>query len=364
MNFLKNIFKKPEEPVRSYQEFWEWFQKNEKKFYKVVKENGDIEGVFFNALSTRLSELKEGFYYLTGMLDDHNAELVLTADGDIRNIVFVEELVKAAPKMDGWVFTALKPALKISDVNIRMDGYDFKAENISFYSNVDESYPDEIDISIIHNDLNNENRQIITNGVYIFLDNLLGELNFVTTIDNITVISKTDAEQELVPIEKLKDFLIWRQKEFIEKYEDVSYNTENDSYSMLEGRKENGNVLLATINRSLLDWEGKASHPWILSVEINYDGSANNGLPDNQTYALLNNIEDDILLELKDIDGYLNIGRQTADNVKEIYFACKEFRRPSTVVYHIIQKYSHQFKIDYSIYKDKYWQSFDRFITR
>ena len=38
-----------------------------------------------------------------------------------------------------------------------------------------------------------------------------------------------------------------------------------------------------------------------------------------------------IVEELKDFEGYLNIGRQTADSVREIYFACKEFRKPSKV---------------------------------
>ncbi len=33
-------------------------------------------------------------------------------------------------------------------------------------------------ISIIHTDMNNKNSSQITNGVYIFLDNYLGELDF------------------------------------------------------------------------------------------------------------------------------------------------------------------------------------------
>jgi len=62
-------------------------------------------------------------------------------------------------------------------------------------------------------------------GIYIFLDNYLGELDFLNNIDNLKVINKKEAEKELVSIGKLKDFLIWRQKEFIEKYEGVWYNT-------------------------------------------------------------------------------------------------------------------------------------------
>jgi hypothetical protein len=56
----------------------------------------------------------------------------------------------------------------------------------------------------------------------------------VTTIDNLKIISKEEAQKELIPVEKLKAYLTWRQKEFIEKYEGVRRNTENDNYSILK----------------------------------------------------------------------------------------------------------------------------------
>ena len=59
------------------------------------------------------------------------------------------------------------------------------------------------------------------NGVYMFLDIFLGELNVITSIDNINVASKRNFDQDLIPIHKLKDFLIWREKEFIEKYSEI-----------------------------------------------------------------------------------------------------------------------------------------------
>src|SRR5690606_31259503 len=99
----------------------------------------------------------------------------------------------------------------------------------------------------------------IINGTYIFLDNYLGELNFATVIDNITVIAQEDAENELIPIEKLKDFLIWRQKEFTEKYEGIRHDTKQDNHSGLEAELESGNKLIAIINSDLLNWDRKAS---------------------------------------------------------------------------------------------------------
>jgi hypothetical protein len=361
MSFLKNIFGKKDEPIESYNDFWTWFQKNEKDFYNVVKNHNDIETGFFNKLSPKLEELKDGYFYLTGMFDNNTVELVLTADGSTKNIVFVEELVASAPKINGWKFTALKPSLNIEDVSIEMAGLKFNSENLFFYSNDLPNYPDEIDICIIHSDMTDENRQEIINGSYIFLDNYLGELDFVNNIDNLQIIHKSEAQKELVPIAKLKDFLTWRQKEFIEKYQGVRYDTENDEYSILEAELESGNMLLAVINTSLLDWDCQASHHWLAIMTIKYDGRNNKGMPNNTDYENLGNIEDEIITSLKDKDGYLNVGRQTAKNEREIYFACNDFRKPSKVFNDIQKKYRDRYEIEFDIYKDKYWQTFERF---
>lgn len=363
MSFIKNIFGKKDEPIKSYSDFWIWFQKNEKTFFNVVKFQKNIEKGFFDKLSSKLTELKDGYYYLTGMYDDNTVELVLTADGNTKNIVFIEELVEQAPKISGWKFTSLKPALDIENVAINMAGYNFDSENLFFYSNDYPDYPDEIDITVIHNELTEVNKRQIENGIYIFLDNYLGELDFLNNIDNLKVIGRQEAEKELVPIAKLKDFLNWRQKEFIEKYDGVRYDTSEDEHSILEAELENGNNLIAVVNTQLLNWDRKASHPWIAVITFKYGGNNNNGMPCENDYQRLNEIEERILEQLSDKDGYLYIGRQTANNERDIYFACKDFRKPAKIFFKIQQENHNKFEIEYDIYKDKYWQSFERFNT-
>lgn len=360
MGIFKNLLGAKETPIKLNEDFWIWFQNNEKDFFKVIKNQGNIERDFLNKLSPKLNQLRDGYWFLAGMFDNNTAELVLTADGVYKNILFVEELVQSAPNIDNWKFTALKPALDINDVYISMGDLKFNKENLSFYSNDISGFPDEIDISVVHADYTEDIKEPITKGVYIFMDNYLGELNSVTTIDSMKIIGQDEAEKELIPIEKLKDYLIWRQKEFIEKYEGTRYNTENDSYNSLEATLNNGKPLIAIVNSALLDWDSKASHPWILTVEIKFKGNEN-GMPDKETYELMNIFEDSIMHELKDSEGYLNVGRQTADNSREIYFACKDFRLPSKVLTKIQLYYKDRLNVDYDIYKDKYWKSFDRF---
>jgi len=363
MSFLKKLFKKKQKEVviNTYEDFWNWFLLHEKDFFKVIHSRENIETLFFDKIGPKLGALKKGIFYLTGMLNDKTVDLILTADGNIANFYVIEELVKASPKLPNWKFRAHKPSSGIENTAISMAGYDFSSKNMYFYANDLEEYPDEVDITIIHDEYNEENKKDIINGSFIFLDNFLGEIKSITLIDNVKFKAKSEAEKELVPLEKLESFITWREKEFIEKYEGIRRDTEKDAYSGLEATLQNGNPLVAVINTDLLSWEAKASHPWILKIEIKYQGN-NKGMPNSDDYKLLNDIEDEINLQLKDFEGYLNIGRETANNSRDIHYACKDYLKPPKVADEIIKKYANNFDISFDIYKDKYWQSFERFM--
>ena len=91
MNLINRLFKKEKE-IESYGDFWDWFVSNSERFYRVVKNNKNINSLFFSFLDPKIKKLHDGIFYLTGMSDSKTAELVLTADGSPRNIVFVEEM--------------------------------------------------------------------------------------------------------------------------------------------------------------------------------------------------------------------------------------------------------------------------------
>lgn len=365
MNFFKKIFNKKEQPIQTYDDFWAWFVKQEKEFFDIVKDQTEIQEKFFAKLSDKLDDLKSGISFMAGMPNDQTVELILTVDGAIHNFVFVEELIETAAKLGRWQFTTHKPSKSIEDIKIGMSDFEFSSETLHFYANDHAAYPDEIDITVLHPDFDVNNEAVITNGVYIFLDNALGELNFATTIDNLVVTNTKEATQPLVPIYKLANFLIWRQKEFVEKYDDTRYQTEEDRYTSFEAQTVEGLPVIATINTDLLQWENKASHPWIMIITIPYEGHEKNGMPtDESTLNLLNDIEDEIASQLDATEGYLYIGRETAENSRQVFFACKEFRQCSKIVHTTQKKYTAIAPFKYRIYKDKYWRTFNRFIPQ
>ena len=368
MNFFRKIFRSgnQEDSILTYEDFWNWFQQHEKTFHKVVKGRKNLEKNFFDKMSLALNKIHTDIYYITGMYDDNTAELFFTAEGAVKNFVYVEELVAAAPKLAGWKFIALKPALDNANFSIEMEGVEFNKDKILFYVNNQDKYPDLIDITFVHDDFDEKQKSLYANGTFIFVDNLIGERYFATLIDKISIAGKKEAAKEdLIPIEKLRSFLEWRQKEFIEKYEGVWPGTEQNTYALMEAKLKNGNLVIAAINRDLLNWDAKASHPWICVLEIQFgDETTNNGLPDKEINAEMYEIEDEVSEQLADAQDFIHIGRQTFGGKKEVYWACKEFRTPTKVLHETCKKYNEKtsFKIDFDLYKDKYWQSFDHFI--
>jgi hypothetical protein len=363
MGLFDKVFRKKEEKgdveIHTYQDFWNWFLTKEKEFHQIVRNRAHIETDFFDLMSSQLRKINEGFYFLAGMTDDETVELIITAEGEIKNIVFAEEIVAAAPHVKNWKFTALKPEMSL-DSGISMDGHEFTTENIHFYANEIDGYPDEIDITFVYDHLTADNKNSVITGVCIFLDNFLGELNFATQIDTFSVIGKDEIKSDLIPITKLKDYLQWREREFTEKYKDVKDFSEEDAYTVLEAVLNNGMPLIATMNTTSLKYDAKASYPWISVLKIQYNGDGNNGLPQNEDYENLNMIEETAFQNLKNDNGNLYIGRESADGVREIYFASKDFRSVSKILQKII-KDNPKYKMSLEIYKDKYWQSFERY---
>ncbi len=362
MGILNRLFEASEKRIESYADFWEWFQANEAEFRRAVqtKDTGVIEAKFFARLAPKLNELREGIFYLVGMLDAETVDMIFTADGNPKNMVFAEELVSSAPPIECWTFAPHKPPMDIATFGLEMNGFTHSNETLSFYPTDYDDMPDLVDITVVHKDMNPSNIEEMKGGAYIFLDNYLGELNFLKNIDELGFCGPDDATKPLVPIDALDNYLQTRQALFVEKYEGVRIFTESDSYSLMEAELPSGRMMVATINTDLLKWDRKASHPWMLVVTIAFDGEKTNGMPDKATADRLNEIEDEISAQLKDVDGYLNIGRQVANGERDIFYACIDFRMPAKVVWEVAGK-ANDLAVDYQIFKDKYWQSVAHF---
>ena len=373
MGFLDKLFgsskpnesQKTENEINQFAKFWDWFAQNSQDFHRIVDNQDNIEPKFLDPLSEHLAPISKSIYFLTGMKDAQTAELIFTADGNPEAIHEVEDLVNAAPPIPNWLFTALKQPTDLNHSGIGMDGLKFSKDTLSFVPRINPDYPDEINIGLVHKDCTAEDIEKVKGGGNIFLDLYLGELDFLEKIDRVEFLTPNEVPQEdLVPIEKLKDFIDYRQSEFLEKYKSEKRDTTNDSYSMLEANLNNGRPLLAVVNTSALKWDAKASMQWVAFFTVKFNGDDNNGLPDNKDFEALNAIEDEISEEMEADGNCVYVGRETADGIKESFYACKNYRIPARIFKKYQQKYQDQYEITYEIIKDKYWRSLEKYMPQ
>lgn len=362
MSFLKKLFAPAREIIISdYKSFWEWFSLHQEEFYAILQSGNVVEARLMNRLIPALHKLNTGFFCVCAVETDHTAELIISAEGNVKNFVFVEDLISQAPYIPGWKFTALKPASGLDVMSTIMKGYEFNQEKIGFYAKKDPVHPDEISLVFVHEDYNEENAQQIENGTFAFLENAVGELNLATLIDDINISGPPHQDEETIPLDKLIPYLKWRETEFIEKYKGGRYNTAFDRYATFSGRDSLGRSSIGLMNTDLLKWDAKGSHPWMMTVTINYGGNYTNGMPDKEMFKKMDRFEKDLCDLLVDEKGYLNIGRQTYNGVRTIYFACSEFRQASRMAKMMIAEYRGAISADYSICRDKYWMTVERF---
>ncbi|GHM99167.1 hypothetical protein WSM22_06570 [Cytophagales bacterium WSM2-2] len=346
----------------TYADFWTWFQLNEKAFFNAVKDPQKTNEDFLDKISAKLKELREGYSCGTRFFEGA-AELVFSANRKVKNFIFVEDLVDAAPVIAGWKFFAFRPALPPEDASFLIGDFRFTVHGLGFITKEDPKYPDEIDISIVYLSIPEDKKELALTALLIYLENSLGEVKCATLIDRLSLVQKQDMD-DTIPLEKLKDYLFWREQEFIEKYESDYYsNTKDDVYLRYEGETEKGHIVISEVNSSILAWGRSASYPWISRVIIKYGDASKGELPDQATHILMKEIETEITNQLNEVTPCLCVAADTHDGVREIYFVCKDFRKPSRIIDEVLRKDSSRFEITYDIYKDKYWRTFDKYVA-
>lgn len=343
----------------SNDDFWSWFSQQADGFFDIVKAQKEIAKLFVNPVLEQLNTIRDGYYVLVGMIEDDLAELIITADGDVRVIPFIERLVASAPALNHWKITALKPPSELNDFAVNFSQGSLSADTLDFIFKEEKEYPDLLNIDIVHDDITDLNRGLFEQGIFIFLENYIGEIQCLELIDGISIKAKNEAQGELISMHKLDSFLKWRNKEQVEKYDQVKHTSDDDQYTGFETKLDSGRSLITTINTNLLHWEHVAAYPWITIITMNYK-NGNNGMPSKDENNLLYEIEEEVNAHLREEVYCLNIGRQTGENKREIYYASKDFRLPA-IALDKISKSHKDFSIDYEIYKDKYWQTFKRF---
>lgn len=344
--------------------FWQWFVKNEYRFRDLEKNDSDQALVFLDELIGHMKPFNPSLKALAGPYSGNTYELIITADGDVALFCKVEELIGRAPALRNWKFTAHKPALGFDDISIDLYEKKFSVDTTCFYPIIREEYPDEVSIVLTHVDYNAEEDDQFQAGGMIYLENGLGEENTATKIDHYETGPLPDPASgiEVIPISKLSDYLHWREKEFVEKYESVHAKRPDESFNLLEAEDGDGKMMMVTIDAGFKDWVLRPAFPWYVQVDIGYAGDTN-GIPTAQQLAELEQIENEIVGLLTKGGAAWFTGHRTYDNIRNVYFYASEYKTSSKILHRFIENFRADYTILFFIKKDKYWQNMEMYFN-
>jgi hypothetical protein len=193
------------------EKFWIWFIENQSTYYEQI-ENLDLREKIFDKLSTELNKIHKDLMFEFSPINDHGIRaFTISAEGNKKLFPLVVKLIKKAPQLINWKFSAFRQRVLGDDFQIKYR--DFKIG----YSDLFFKYrPDGKKIGLELNIRGYDEKPRTQNAIYILLDGLIGEYDLTMEISWIEWV-KVDEENinSLYPITHLRT-VIDKNKNVIE----------------------------------------------------------------------------------------------------------------------------------------------------
>jgi hypothetical protein len=190
--------------------FWQWFAENEARFRAAL--GRPDKGALLDEIEEHLHAFNSELFFEIGGVPGGPTELVITAAGRRALFPVVHDLVVAAPALEGWSFTALKPP----------QGFDFQTQfgaatvdpgTCWFLPLESAAEPTLLGLAVGCPGFVAAARQDFENAVLVAVDTGLGERRAAEEIGHVEVgpLSAAPAEEGLVELLELPAFLDWWQ---------------------------------------------------------------------------------------------------------------------------------------------------------
>ncbi|CAN5603962.1 hypothetical protein BH10BAC2_BH10BAC2_04930 [soil metagenome] len=191
-------------------EFWSWFKENNKAFLFSNSIDENIKEQLLNSFMVQLHKYCDKIYFEIGGFPDETQELIITAEGDKKYFLKVEELINAAPQIDNWIFVAFKPPIS-GDFKSKWGELELNTEEMYFLPLSNNKTPGiGIRVYLKNHELLKENKTLMTL-LYKMLDTILGEKSFASDVDYIdTDLLPDNAQKEnMYSILELPEYIQW-----------------------------------------------------------------------------------------------------------------------------------------------------------
>lgn len=187
------------------EQFWNWFTENQ---FKLIDSKDADHQNYLDQLLEKLHKYCDRLYYEIGFFDEHTAELIVTANGEQSHFDKVSRLIKSAPKLENWVFTALKPPGE-REFEVEFQGVTVNSEKTYFLPLSNPAKPGQLGLEIFVEGYSNKEQEKYFYGVFIALMTLLGEKSAAEDIHYIRVKNLEERAGETYLLTRLPDYMEW-----------------------------------------------------------------------------------------------------------------------------------------------------------
>jgi hypothetical protein len=189
--------------------FWQWFSDHQSEFNNLSKPDEP----FWDVALEQIKKVDERLWIELSGKGDPIREFIVTAEGHVEAFPVVEELISLAPKIDGWVFMALKPPMGFAFTS-RYEGTLFQPSRMWFLPLRSASDPQSIGIRIGVEGLEPMDRTVAHTAVLHILDTAIGERSAALDIQH-TEVSELPPDPEslgYIELPELTDYIAWRKR--------------------------------------------------------------------------------------------------------------------------------------------------------
>jgi Family of unknown function (DUF695) len=130
-----------------------------------------------------------------------------------------------------------------------------------------------------------------------------------------------------------------------------------DEFAIREGIID-GMYAIMIVNHALKDYGFKDEFPWHLWIDIQIEGTGEDGLPDGAEAEILNGLEDEIQRKLKEVCDILHVGRMTWNSRRELFYYLNDPEAAHQTLQTIIAGNPKR-EFQYEMREDAAWESVD-----
>jgi hypothetical protein len=168
----------PASTAGSQELFWTWFNRRQDSYFALDLSNVAANEMLFADLTSHLHAVDENLTFEFGPKIDGKRELVISADGIRSSFPAVLALVAAAPQLPHWKITAFRPR-RYPVSSIEIGGMTLDPRQISVRMEPDGP---KVDFTILLTGYAEHERNKFSQGVYLLLDEALGEYDVETRV--------------------------------------------------------------------------------------------------------------------------------------------------------------------------------------